>query len=95
MSYMNIPLPDGTTIRRKIKFMIRNLQTSEETPCISAQHASQQIALNFPNNEMSEFDVYNWCSGLEHRPKLRLTKRLENCNFEIIKLSAKRQEKND
>lgn len=95
MSYMNIPLQDGTTIKRKIKFTIRNLSTEEEIPCISAQHVSHQISLHYPDNVLSEFDVYNLCSELEHRPKLRLSRRLENCNFEIIKLSTKKQQKAD
>ena len=86
-SHMTIELPDGTSIKRKVKFLLRNGE-SEIHRCISAAHVSQILRQKFADttHALSESDVYNWCSSLERRPKKKLTQRLSDAGFEIIKL---------
>ena len=86
-SHMTIELPDGTSIKRKVKFLLKNGE-SEIHECISAAHVSQILRQQFADTPcaLSVSDVYNWCSSLEHRPKKRLAQRLSDAGFEIIKL---------
>ena len=69
-SHMTIELPDGTSIKRKVKFLLK-IGDSEIHKCISAAHVSQVLRQKFADTPqaLSESDVYNWCSSLEHRPK--------------------------
>ena len=86
-SHMTIELPDGTSIKRKVKFLLK-IGESEIHKCISAAHVSQVLRQKFADTPqaLSESDVYNWRSSLERRPKKKLTQRLSDAGFEITKL---------
>ena len=85
MPHIDIEMPDGSILQRKAKFLIK--WGDVEQYCLSANHASQIICRK-EECKLSESDIYNWCSSLSHRPKQRLSKRLEGATVEIIKLSS-------